>query len=144
MDEEIKVVALTLAALDGMPPEHFHAHDEAFRLWYYRRARSVIEGGMVMAPGLPDKVIEICDAASCFPAPKGVPCYPSAIDNEGLLYFAPLFAHRRVRELRVGGIPWDRVSDDPTPGQWRQDCRRGTIALGGITGGCRVIAYLEQ
>lgn len=143
MDEEIRLVAITLAALDGIPSEDFHGYDEAILSWYYRRARAVIENDVHWNPRSPNGIIELALAAPSCPAPTGEPCYPSAIDNDGMLYFAPLLAHRRAREVRVCGIPWDRVSADPTPGQWTQDRRRGTITLGGITGGGRVIAYLE-
>ena len=43
-----------------------------------------------------------------------------------------------VTELRVGGIPWDRVALDPVAGQWSADLAAGTVTLGGITGGLDV------
>ena len=89
-------------------------------------------------------VIEEFLMAPSFSAPIGEPCYPSAIDNDGMLYFAPLLAHRRAIDVRVGGIPWDISNGTPAPGQWRQDRLRGTIHLGGITLGGRVIVYLEK
>jgi hypothetical protein len=138
MGDEIKLVAMTLAALDGMPPEQFHAHDEAFRIGYYRRAHAVIEGLRS-----PNDVIEMFDAAPGYPAPTGEPCYPSVIDNGDMRYFAPLLAHRHVNEVRVGGIPWNKVPEEPTAGEWRHDRLRGVIEFGGTTGGGRVIAYLS-
>lgn len=90
------------------------------------------------------ETIEEFGAAPEFPAPTGTPCYPQAIDNDGMRYFAPLLAHREAIDVRVGGIPWDKRAGVPRPGQWCQDRFRGVIQLGGITGGGRVIVYLAQ
>lgn len=38
MDDKIVRIAMSLAAMDGVPPKHFHAHDESFKIEYYRRA----------------------------------------------------------------------------------------------------------
>lgn len=43
-----------------------------------------------------------------------------------------------VMDLRVGGIPWDRVTVNPIAGQWSVDLATGKITLGGITGGLDV------
>jgi hypothetical protein len=43
-----------------------------------------------------------------------------------------------IMEVRVGGIPWDRVALDPVAGQWAPDLAAGTLTLGGITGGLDV------
>ncbi len=40
-----------------------------------------------------------------------------------------------ILEVRVGGIPWDRVDINPLAGQWTADLVNGKITLGGITGG---------
>lgn len=92
----------------------------------------------------PRRIIEEADAAPSFSAPVGEPCYPNAIDNDGMRYFAPLLLHRSVNEVRVGGIPWNRSVGQPGPGEWVHDRFRGVIQLGGKTGHGRVIAYLAQ
>lgn len=43
-----------------------------------------------------------------------------------------------ITEVRVGGIPWDRVALDPVAGQWAPDLANGKLTLGGITGGLDV------
>jgi hypothetical protein len=43
-----------------------------------------------------------------------------------------------IPEVRVGGIPWDRVALDPVAGQWAPDLANGKFVLGGITGGLDV------
>ena len=62
MDEKIKRVAMALATIDGMPPEHFHAHDESVKLEYYRRSvvvtaayeAALADAGYVMVPRRPE------------------------------------------------------------------------------------------
>ncbi len=43
-----------------------------------------------------------------------------------------------ITEVRVGGIPWDRVTINPLAGQWTPDLTNGKFTLGGITGGLDV------
>jgi hypothetical protein len=113
---------------------------------YERGAKinSMTDEEILATANLLPRVIEEFGAASSFPAPAGEPCYPTAIDNDGVRYFAPLLAHRKAIDLRVGGVPWNRVLGLPDPGEWCQDMFRGVIQLGGVTRGGRVIAYLER
>jgi hypothetical protein len=40
-----------------------------------------------------------------------------------------------ITEVRVGGIVWDKVDENPEPGQWAEDLASGTFQLGGATFG---------
>ena len=63
---------MVLAAIGGMPPKHFHAHDKSFRLEYYRRAYAAIDAyeaalsdaGYVIVPIYPTEVMQNRAAAS--------------------------------------------------------------------------------
>jgi hypothetical protein len=43
-----------------------------------------------------------------------------------------------ITEVRVGGIPWDKVAFSPVAGQWAPILSAGAFVLGGITGGLDV------
>lgn len=55
-----------------------------------------------------------------------------------LVYQVSRIALDDIIEVRVGGIPWDRVIINPLAGQWTADLPNGKLTLGGITGGLDV------
>jgi hypothetical protein len=55
-----------------------------------------------------------------------------------LTYQVSRLALDDITEVRVGGIPWDRVTINPLAGQWTPDLANGKFTLGGITGGLDV------
>jgi len=55
-----------------------------------------------------------------------------------LYYHVSRFPLSDITEVRVGGIPWDKVAADPVAGQWAPVLGTGAFVLGGITGGLDV------
>lgn len=63
---------------------------------------------------------------------------PVLIDEAALIYQVSRLPLDDITELRVGGIPWDRVASSPGPAQWAPNLAAGTFQLGGSTEGGEV------